>query len=252
MPSGLDWFSTLFIGSTPSIVAAVAIFTTIALFVVALFVSGGSATVGQKVGSSVLLFLVLLPSIGLSLFDINCLMWSGDENLCAILAWVKALIILLYTGMIAALTISILYYGKALKYDGFEDAKKGDELEGIFSMTSDSPSDIETFVDGSGNVIKTVTKRASAPIGATAKKPALKKPAVGAAPAAPAAEPVVNNFVGSVASVTAAASADPVAAAMKGLGDFLTEEKKTEQFFGGSMAPIAHMSPLTAGLAPAS
>ena len=118
------WFSGLFLDSTPSIVAAVAIFTTIALFVVTILVSGGSATLSQKLGSSVLLFLVLLPSIGLSLFDITCLMRGGDKSLCGVLGWVKALLIVLYTGLIAIMTVMILLYGKQLKYDGFKDIRK--------------------------------------------------------------------------------------------------------------------------------
>lgn len=248
MSGGLSWFRSLFLDSTPSMVAAFAIFTTIALFVTALFVSGGSASVGQKVGSSVLLFLVLLPSIGLSLFDITCLMRGGDKDLCAILGWVKALIILLYTGMIAALTIAILYYGKQLKYDGFADApkKEAKDVDGIFTLTADSPFPIESFVDASGNVVAAPAAKKGAAAPAQKKKVQLAADAA-AVPEGKPADVAVRHFVG---------SADPLSAAVKGamgLGEFLgaTEEKKAEQFFGGSLGPIAHMSDITAGLAPA-
>lgn len=250
MAAGLNWFSGLFLDSTPSIVAAVAIFTTIALFVVTILVSGGSATFGQKIGSSVLLFLVLLPSIGLSLFDITCLMRGGDETLCGVLGWVKALLIVLYTGLIGVMTVMILMYGKQLKYDGFQGGAvrrvkftdlananigSGAEQEPVYVgplAELDEKKKKEGFqakrkagfTDASGSHVVLVN---STPTIAAASAPAKFTDGGSAAPAAPAA------------SAPAAPGLTDLAG---GLGAYLTgadiKEKEKEKFFGGSATPV--------------
>lgn len=242
MATGLNWFSGLFLDSTPSIVAAVAIFTTIALFVVTIMVSGGSVSFGQKLGSSVLLFLVLLPSIGLSLFDITCLMRGGDETLCGFLGWVKALLIVLYTGLIAIMTVMILLYGKQLKYDGFQgrrvrfqdlaDANIGSGAEQN-PVSVGGPAELdekkrkEAFTDQKKKAgFKDVSGSHVALVDASpAAKSAAKFTDGGAAPAAPAA-PAASAGISELAG---------------GLGAYLTgaDIKEKEKFFGGgSQTPV--------------
>jgi len=259
MASGLNWFSGLFLDSTPSIVAAVAIFTTIALFIVTILVSGGSASIGQKVGSAVLLLLVLLPSIGLSLFDITCLMRGGDESLCGILGWVKALLILLYTGLIAVMTIIILLYGKQLQYDGFKGSRSKftDLAKAQFSETADQPSYYSGVMSeiNEGFVGSNVAHHRKLPNNTKPTSPSQ----------APIIPPAATSTASSIAQFTDAHT---------GLGAYLTDvvdeeddisknpaSKKTsgpltaEAFFGGSVAPkpivpVSSMSHLTAAMTP--
>lgn len=275
-----SWFSGLFLDSTPSIVAAVAIFTTIALFVVTILVSGGSASITQKLGSSVLLFLVLLPSIGLSLFDITCLMRGGDKSLCGILGWVKALLIVLYTGLIAIMTVMILLYGKQLRYDGFKNVPGGkrrvkftDLADVNFGPGADqkpvyvgplNPLNKETrneldnelnegFVGGSSAADtglpapKTV---AAAAVATTAPTQAVAPTVAGAS--APGAGSVAHAAVAKhnagakrIAAFTDG-SGDVITDLAGGLGTYLTgKDDKREEFFGGAPAPV----PLVGGVA---
>ena len=240
MPStGLSWFSSLFLDSTPSVLAAVAIFVTIGLFVATLFVAGGSATVGQKLGASFVLFLVLLPSIGLSLFDITCLMRGGDEGLCFVLGWVKAIIILVYMSLIAITTITILYYGKDLKYAGFTDApasgKAADDVPGLDGRYL-TPLEKEQFTDLKVKSTPPAMDASGNPVAVKKAMPMPKKPA-----AAAAAEPFD--------SMTPAASIAGALSDATGLGALMAQSKK-EAFFGGKLDAIANMSSLTAGLTP--
>ena len=278
MPS---WFSGLFLDSTPSIVAAVAIFTTIALFVVTILVSGGSATITQKLGSSVLLFLVLLPSIGLSLFDITCLMRGGDKTLCGVLGWIKALLIVLYTGLIAIMTVMILLYGKQLKYDGFRNGRRvkftdlakvdfgpGAEQQGLYvgplePLNKETGDDLnkEMFVGG-GSAADTGLPPTKA-VAAAASAVAAKKPAVApfvdgaAAPGAAAAHSAASIAAVAAAKRTAhftdlaeGGGIESIESIASGLGTYLTggaatKEDKREAFFGGgSPTPV----PLVGGV----
>lgn len=239
MASGLNWFSGLFLDSTPSIVAAVAIFTTIALFIVTVLVSGGSASIGQKIGSAVLLLLVLLPSIGLSLFDITCLMRGGDESLCGILGWVKALLILLYTGLIAVMTVIILLYGKQLQYDGFKGSRSKftDLAKAEFGEKADQASlyaggmsELNEGFSGSSNVAVV-------------------------APPATTAGASVAKFTDVPAGLGAylTAGADAIDSDSKNTAETKKEAAPlpAEAFFGGSaLAPVSSMSQLTAAMAP--
>ena len=250
MASGLNWFSGLFLDSTPSVVAAVAIFTAIALFIVTILVSGGSATIGQKVGSAVLLLLVLLPSIGLSLFDITCLMRGGDESLCGILGWVKALLILLYTGLIGVMTVVILLYGKQLQFDGFRGSRSkftdltkaefGDKAE-QGSLFAGGMTELNEGFYGGSNV-------AALPAAAHA---------AAAAAAHAAVLPVINAAHPANAAANATAHFTDVPSGLGAyLSDDLVEPKKTapltaEAFFGGAaLAPVSSMSAITAAMTP--
>ena len=101
-----NFFSSLFVGSTQSYLAAIAIALVITLISLAVFLSKKAGNAGAKIGIVLLFILISLPGILLTLFDITCLVTAGPG--CDVWAWIKTLIILLYSILIIVALITLL------------------------------------------------------------------------------------------------------------------------------------------------
>ena len=101
-----NWFSNLFVGSTQSYLAALAITLVIILVSLAVFLSKKAGGAGSKIGIVALFILISLPGILLTLFDITCLVTAGPG--CDIWAWIKTLVILLYSILIIVALVTLL------------------------------------------------------------------------------------------------------------------------------------------------
>ena len=111
-----------FIGTSQSKIAGIAILVAILIVSISVLFSKEKIPVGQKIGIALLIFLVSIPSILYTLFQMTCIVTgSGGEGLegetwwCAIYAWALVAIIIIYAILVIVLTIMSLVAERNMK-----------------------------------------------------------------------------------------------------------------------------------------
>lgn len=124
----------LFVGSAPSKYAAVAIFGAIAVVSITMLLGKEPVPLGQKLAMVLLVFLISLPGILLTLFQMTCIVTGagfrgkgsplGKRWWCSIYAWVISGLLILYSVFLIIAAITTLATGeKTMKDIAVADAE---------------------------------------------------------------------------------------------------------------------------------
>lgn len=95
--------NALFFGSEQSKYAGVALFGTIFILCLAILFSNSKIPIDQRLAFVIFIMLVAIPSILMSLFELTCIVTGGNIKYrwwCWLLAWVIAVVIILYCLMV--------------------------------------------------------------------------------------------------------------------------------------------------------
>jgi len=95
--------NALFFGSEQSKYAGVALFGTIFILCLAILFSNSKIPIDQRLAFVIFIMLVAVPSILMSLFELTCIVTGGNIKYrwwCWLLAWVIAVVIILYCLMV--------------------------------------------------------------------------------------------------------------------------------------------------------
>ena len=212
--------SSVFFGVPQSRYAALAIL--LAIVVVALVILFGDSPVplSQKFGFVLMLFLISLPGLALSLFQLTCIVTgAGFDNKrwwCSVYAWVLSAIMIFYAVLLVVAAVMSL---KSKTSESFSDKKNPVAL----AHFTDKVPVVAKFANG---VLKKADDETAAPsVTAPSDVPAVAAPAMPtdvpavAAPAmpsaTPSAEPVMPSVGGAAAAHFSVPSPAPVAAAGK-------------------------------------
>ena len=107
-----------FIGASQSKYAAIAIFSAIVVICVAILFTNTEVPFENKVGVVFFVLLMSIIPVGLSLFELTCIVTGGKKNkynLCHIFAWFVAIMIIVYCFILIILTLmSMFTYKKAI------------------------------------------------------------------------------------------------------------------------------------------
>lgn len=140
-------FVDIFVGSTQSRYAAVAIFVAIAVVCLTVLFSKEKIPFGQKLLIAVLLFLLSLPTVLYALFQMTCLVTgaggsglSGKTWWCGAFAWFLTVMIVLYAFLVVVMAVMSVnaernmaavesFYNKQAMYDSFAANEMGVEEE---------------------------------------------------------------------------------------------------------------------------
>lgn len=123
--------SGLFIGSSQSKYAGLAILVSLIAVATAMLVGKDSISLGQKFVAVLLMFLLAVPGVALALFQLTCLVTgsSKDKNwgLCGIYAWIGSALMILYAVIIVAFAVMSIVNGTSIQkdlamLDGFQAA----------------------------------------------------------------------------------------------------------------------------------
>lgn len=129
----------LFIGSSQSKYAGLAILVSLIAVATAMLVGKESISLGQKFVAVLLMFLLAVPGVALALFQLTCLVTgsSKDKNwgLCGIYAWVGSALMILYAVIIVAFAVMSILNGTSIQkdlamLDGFQAAAGAPALAG--------------------------------------------------------------------------------------------------------------------------
>jgi len=123
--------NALFFGSEQSKYAGVALFGTIFILCLAILFSNSKIPIDQRLAFVIFIMLVSIPSILMSLFELTCIVTGGNIKYrwwCWLLAWIVAVIIILYCLMIViSLIMSMANFDIAnQRVENNEDNKKID------------------------------------------------------------------------------------------------------------------------------
>ena len=102
--------NALFFGSEQSKYAGVALFGTIFILCLAILFSNSKIPIDQRLAFVIFIMLVSIPSILMSLFELTCIVTGGNIKYrwwCWLLAWVIAVVIIVYCLMVV---ISLIMY----------------------------------------------------------------------------------------------------------------------------------------------
>jgi TfoX/Sxy family transcriptional regulator of competence genes len=95
--------NAIFFGSEQSKYAGVALFGTIFILCLAILFSNSKIPIDQRLAFVIFIMLVAIPSILMSLFELTCIVTGGNIKYrwwCWLLAWVIAVVIILYCLMV--------------------------------------------------------------------------------------------------------------------------------------------------------
>jgi hypothetical protein len=117
----------LFIGSAPSKYAALAIFAAVIIVSLTMLFGKEPVPLGQKLAVVLLIFLISLPGILLTLFQMTCIVTgagfiSKDSPLgkrwwCSLYAWIISVLIIVYSVFIIVAAITTLATGEKVMND---------------------------------------------------------------------------------------------------------------------------------------
>ena len=109
--------SDVFLGSEQSKYAGIALFITILIICLSILFTSSKIPIGQRLLFVVFIIIISIPSILMSLFELTCIVTGGNYNTrwwCWLLAWVLAVMIIIYCVMIIiSLFISMSNYDLA-------------------------------------------------------------------------------------------------------------------------------------------
>jgi hypothetical protein len=114
MASILDYF----IGTAQSKYASIAIFSAIAVICVAILFTNTDISFGNRIAVVLFVFAMCVFPVGISLFELTCIVTGGKQNgkynLCHVYAWIITGIVILYCTILIIATISSMFtYKKA-------------------------------------------------------------------------------------------------------------------------------------------
>jgi len=121
-------FLSIFTGSSQSRYAGLAIF--FAVIVVSLVILFGKDSIpfSQKLSFVLLIFLISLPAILMTLFQLTCLVRGAGENnerwWCGVYAWIISIILVLYCILLVFVAITALITGEKVLQDIHDDDKQ--------------------------------------------------------------------------------------------------------------------------------
>lgn len=124
MASVLDYF----IGTAQSKYASIAIFSAIAVICLAILLTNNELPIGNRVAVVLFVFAMCVFPVGISLFELTCIVTGGKQkgqyNLCHVYAWIITAIIILYCFILIIATIASMFtYKKAFdKIDAAENS----------------------------------------------------------------------------------------------------------------------------------
>lgn len=179
----------LFIGSAPSKYAAIAILAAVVIVSLTMLFGKEPVPLGQKLAVVLLIFLISLPGILLTLFQMTCIVTgagftSKDSPLgkrwwCSLYAWIISVLIIVYSVFIIVAAITTLATGeKTMKDIAIADAEAFEN-----KLRQATQQATEHFAAQKAEV-------ADASV-ASPTMPAVAPPAV--APAMPAAAPMMED-----------------------------------------------------------
>jgi len=114
MASILDYF----IGTAQSKYASIAIFSAIAVICVAILFTNTDISFGNRIAVVLFVFAMCVFPVGISLFELTCIVTGGKQNgqynLCHVYAWIITGIVILYCSILIIATIASMFtYKKA-------------------------------------------------------------------------------------------------------------------------------------------
>lgn len=128
-------FVNAIVGTTQSKYAAVAIFIALLILCITTFIIESNVSIGKRLLTVLFIILLAIPGIILSLLELTCIVTGGKFNSknwwCSVLAWVIAIMIILYCVLIVIASInSIMTYSDAKKkITEYNEIKKIDPEE---------------------------------------------------------------------------------------------------------------------------
>lgn len=114
MASILDYF----IGTAQSKYASIAIFSAIAVICIAILFTNTDISIGNRIAVVLFVFAMCVFPVGISLFELTCIVTGGKQNgkynLCHVYAWIITAIVILYCSILIIATIASMFtYKKA-------------------------------------------------------------------------------------------------------------------------------------------
>jgi len=147
--------NALFFGSEQSKYAGVALFGTIFILCLAILFSNSKIPIDQRLAFVIFIMLVAIPSILMSLFELTCIVTGGNIKYrwwCWLLAWVIAVVIILYCLMVViSLIMSMANFDIAN-----QRVENNEENNKIDTKTADeyAKNVIKQYEDETKNIVK--------------------------------------------------------------------------------------------------
>ena len=117
----MNTFASVFIGAPHSRYAALAVLTALVAVSLTILFSKDTIPVSKKFGFVVMVFLVSLPSLAMSLFQLTCLVTGAEGRWwCSAYAWILTALVVFYSVILVIAAIMSLASPK----ESFEDKKK--------------------------------------------------------------------------------------------------------------------------------
>lgn len=183
-------FTNLFIGSAPSKYAALAILAAVLVVSFALLFGRDPVPFTQKMAFVLMVFLISLPGILLTLFQMTCLVTgAGFRNQrwwCSAYAWIVSALLIVYCVMLIAVAIVSLATGEKVLSTVMEEAEAFENMEKMSIETANQEAR-EYFVAADQPAAEQ-NETTPGDINAVKQKMEQAPPAAPAAPAAPTKE----------------------------------------------------------------
>tara|TARA_Y100000389_G_scaffold12463_1_gene11261 strand:- start:997 stop:1707 length:711 start_codon:yes stop_codon:yes gene_type:complete len=147
--------NALFFGSEQSKYAGIALFGTIFILCLAILFSNSKIPIDQRLAFVIFIMLVAIPSILMSLFELTCIVTGGNIKYrwwCWLLAWVIAVVIILYCLMVViSLIMSMANFDIAN-----QRVENNEENNKIDTKTADeyAKNVIKQYEDETKNIVK--------------------------------------------------------------------------------------------------